>query len=236
MMGANAGTLASGGATLVFSGIKSVQGGTAGNTFHVGASASLTGTLKGGSSRDWLSYSGNTNAVTLNLATGAATGVTGGVSGIDNAIGGSGADTLTGGAASGILMGGAGNDTLTAGAGRSILIGGAGNDTLNAGANGDIIIGGTTTFDLDSTALLAVLAEWQRIDIDYATRVADLKSGAGLTQGNKLSWTTTVKDDGATNIENGDATPSAAELDWFFANQATGHDKINNLVSGEQVN
>ena len=45
-----------------------------------------------------------------------------------------------------------------------------------------------------------MLAEWQRTDVNYATRVTDLKNGTGLTQGNKLTFGTTVKDDGGSNI------------------------------------
>ena len=55
---------------------------------------------------------------------------------IENAIGGSGADTLQGNDADNILSGGAGNDTL---------LGGAGNDTLRGGAGADVLNGGDGT-------------------------------------------------------------------------------------------
>src|SRR5215813_3553346 len=48
---------------------------------------------------------------------------------IENAIGGSGNDTITGNAADNVLNGGAGNDALVGGAGADVLIGGIGNDT-----------------------------------------------------------------------------------------------------------
>ena len=48
---------------------------------------------------------------------------------IDNAIGGSGNDTIVGNAIANTLNGGAGNDTLTGGGGNDTIIGGAGTDT-----------------------------------------------------------------------------------------------------------
>ena len=47
---------------------------------------------------------------------------------IDNAIGGSGNDTITGNAIANTLNGGNGNDTLTGGAGNDTIIGGSGTD------------------------------------------------------------------------------------------------------------
>ena len=57
---------------------------------------------------------------------------------IENAIGGSGNDTLVGNVSDNILNGGAGNDTLMGGAGNDTLIGGAGNDRLDGGAGLDV--------------------------------------------------------------------------------------------------
>jgi hypothetical protein len=88
---------------------------------------------------------------------------------------------------------------------------------------------------VNEVALQALWAEWQRTDTNYAARVTDLKAGTGLTQGNTLLWTTTVLDDGASNTLTGNAGASGNELDWFFANQAAGHDNIVNQLSGEQV-
>jgi hypothetical protein len=49
---------------------------------------------------------------------------------IDDAIGGSGNDTITGNAIANTLNGGAGDDTLIGGAGNDTIIGGTGNDTV----------------------------------------------------------------------------------------------------------
>lgn len=52
---------------------------------------------------------------------------------VEDAVGGSGNDEITGNAAANQLIGGAGNDVLIGGAGDDTLIGGPGNDTLDGG-------------------------------------------------------------------------------------------------------
>ncbi|MCM2474093.1 protease [Rhizobium sp. CG5] len=70
---------------------------------------------------------------------------------IENAVGGSGNDTitgndanngLTGGGGTDTLNGGLGDDTLNGGTGDDVLNGGLGNDTLNGGADNDVLNGG----------------------------------------------------------------------------------------------
>ncbi|ACG78326.1 hemolysin-type calcium-binding region protein [Phenylobacterium zucineum HLK1] len=56
---------------------------------------------------------------------------------IENAVGGSGDDTLTGNQAANTLTGGAGDDSLVGGDGADTLVGGSGNDTLSGGAGSD---------------------------------------------------------------------------------------------------
>jgi Ca2+-binding RTX toxin-like protein len=89
-------------------------------------------TLTGGDGSDTANFSYATGAFTINLTTGQAksgsdtdTLVT-----IENVVGGSGSDTITGSAVANVLDGGAGNDTITGGAGNDTIIGGAGTDTL----------------------------------------------------------------------------------------------------------
>jgi len=61
---------------------------------------------------------------------------------IENAIGGSGHDSIKGNAANNRLDGGAGNDGLTGGAGNDTLLGGSGNDWLDGGTGADLLNGG----------------------------------------------------------------------------------------------
>jgi hypothetical protein len=214
-----------------FTSMANLVGGPGDDTFKLSAKGSLSGSITGGGGSDTLDYSAWTTGVTVNLTTGTATAVVGGVSGIDNVFGGAGNDNLTGGAAGGFLVGGSGNDTLVGGAGRSILIGGRGSDTLNGGSDSDLLIAGTTTYDTNEAALLLILREWQRPDETYSQRIADLKHGGGYNGTDKLVWGTTVKDDLSPDVLTG-----GPGLDWFFANLAAGQDTITNLEPGEQVN
>jgi hypothetical protein len=143
---------------------------------------------------------------------------------------GDGTDTLdvSGSIAANVLVGGAGNDTLIGGKGRDILIGGLGTDTLRAGSGGDILIGGTTAYDNNAAALAAVLAEWSRTDLDYATRMAHLSGSlSGGLNGAYLLNSSTVQADGMVNSLYG-----GAGLDWFFASAV---DQLFNQSSGEVV-
>ena len=76
---------------------------------------------------------------------------------IENAVGGSGNDEMTGNDAENILLGGlgndeisggAGNDTLNGNAGEDVINGDAGNDTINGGGDNDTIYGGDGADDV----------------------------------------------------------------------------------------
>ncbi len=108
-------------------------------------------TLNGGAGVDTADFSDQTAAVvaTLNGSTQITVTIGGSsndrLSNIENLIGGSGADTLTGDSLANILSGGNGADRLSGGAGNDVLNGGAGADrfsfttTLNASTNLDTI-------------------------------------------------------------------------------------------------
>lgn len=68
---------------------------------------------------------------------------------------------------------------MTGGAGRALLIGGLDSDTLNGDGGDDILVAGTTSHDLDDVALKAILTEWSS-GLAYATRVNNLRGGAGV--------------------------------------------------------
>ena len=86
----------------------------------------------------------NTTAVNINLGTGSVTGLgTDRLFDIENAIGGTGADTITGSGGGNVLTGGAGADIIDGGAGNDTLYGGTEADTLYGGADNDSIDGGT---------------------------------------------------------------------------------------------
>jgi Ca2+-binding RTX toxin-like protein len=72
---------------------------------------------------------------------------------IENAVGGSGHDTIIGNQAANYLKGGAGNDKLTGAAGNDRLDGGGGDDLLTGGLGQDILIGGLGADRFDFNAV-----------------------------------------------------------------------------------
>jgi serralysin len=84
---------------------------------------------------------------------------------IENAIGGSGNDTITGNEIANVLDGGAGNDWIYGNAGNDTLIGGAGVNRLYGGAGADSFVGGA---DIDL------------LHIDAADLSVNMLGGGGL--------------------------------------------------------
>jgi Ca2+-binding RTX toxin-like protein len=228
---------------VTFKGVQNLVGGTGLDTFKFQPAGSVMSIVGGGAPHgqgDWLDYSSfpNSKPVTVNLATGAATGVNGGAAGavkrIQNVAGGSGNDTLTGDAQGNILIGNGGNDTINGGTGRSLLIGGGGAVTINGGSGGDILIGGKTIYDnTNHTALMIILAEWQSAD-SYATRIDRINDGIiPGHKGIKLFSGSTVINNPSTTVSTLNAFPSTTDLDWFFASAS---DILPPLESGEALN
>ena len=219
-----------------FHSFENLTGGTGQDWFVFQATASIGGTLSGGGGgTDVLDLSAFTTAVTVNLPNGTSTAIGGTVANIRTVIGGSAADTITGDGKNNILLGGAGNDTLIGGSGLDLLIGGSGSDSLSGGAGDDILVGGTTSYFNEAThtlalyALDAILAEWATNN-SYATRIANISTGGGLTGGWALN-ASTVFNDGLF-----DALSGGAGSDWFFAHvSGTGIDSLTDRVAAEVV-
>ncbi len=89
--GANTGNVGGAG----WSSFENLIGGTLSDTFVFADAAGVSGIINGGGNTDTLDYAAYTTAITVNLASGAATG-TGGVLSIERFIGGSASDTLIG--------------------------------------------------------------------------------------------------------------------------------------------
>jgi len=108
-------------------------------------------TLSGGAGNDTVSFFGGP-AVTVNLATGQATGEgNDSLAGFENAEGGSHADALIGDGGDNALTGRGGNDSLDGGGGDDLLRGNGGADTVSyTGAPGPVSVnipGGSATGD-----------------------------------------------------------------------------------------
>jgi len=125
---------------------------------------------------DWLQYNG-TAAAAVNLGAGTASGLAS-IANVENVIGGSGNDILTGDSGANKINGGAGADIITGGAGNDNLTGGLGNDTFvyAPGAGADTIndfdadpAGGQDLIDITGFGITA---------LDFAARVAIIDVGA----------------------------------------------------------
>jgi hypothetical protein len=181
-----------------------VLGGAGDTTYHLQDFLAATPlTLNAGGGTNTLDYSAATDNVYVNLQTSVATDLAG-FSNIQNVIGASG-----GAAGSYNILVGNGGNVLTGGNGRvNLLIAGATPSTLNAGDSGDILIAGTTDYDMDEAALRGIAEYWSGPD-DYATRVASLLSGTGIS----LLDAGTVHGNGG-----GNTLTSNGTLDLIFAN------------------
>ena len=153
----------------------------------------------------------------------------------ENAVGGTGSDTLLGNALANRLTGGDGNnilvgqeagDILESGSGRDILIGGLGADTLNGGTGDDILIAGRTTSDTSLTSLNTLRIAWISVDT-CATRIAKLRAGFGSPVVSLKAKTNVLNDAGEDDVLYG-----GTGTDWFFRAL---DDIIGDLMSGEMI-
>jgi Ca2+-binding RTX toxin-like protein len=100
-------------------------------------------TLDGGDGIDTASYQHDRHGVIANLQSGVVSSKTSGndtLISIENLIGGSGTDVLTGSKLANIIGGGSGADTISGGSGNDQITGGADNDLLTGGKGSDVFI------------------------------------------------------------------------------------------------
>lgn len=132
---------------IIGSGFNDTLTGNAGNNVITGDLGADT--IDGGAGIDTADYSisfigFSLGPVTVNLLTGVNTGGTAQgdvLISIENLVGTTDNDSLTGDANDNTLFGGAGNDSLSGGAGTDVLEGEAGHDTLNGGTGDDFLAG-----------------------------------------------------------------------------------------------
>lgn len=183
-----------------------LTGGAGDDAFSLAPGKILTGTLDGGLGSDWMNFASHTTGVNVDLATGSAPGVTAGVSGIENVIGGSGGDQLTAALGGGILIGNDGEDHLTGGDGKDLLVGGAGADMVAGAGADDILIGSSTVYDADTAKLQAIGYDLSAAaDINAAIAAINASGSDHALEGS------TVLDDGTSDQVIGDG-----DDDWFL--------------------
>jgi Ca2+-binding RTX toxin-like protein len=101
---------------------------------------------------------------------------------VENVLGGSGNDVLTGDDEANVLVGNAGNDALSGNSGTDVLQGGDGNDVLNGGAGNDSLDGGAGTDTVDFGGGAAVV-------INMAAGTASGQGNDTVTGGENASGT-----------------------------------------------
>ncbi|TDR94974.1 M10 family metallopeptidase C-terminal domain-containing protein [Enterovirga rhinocerotis] len=122
---------------------------------------------------------------------------------IENAIGGSGNDTINGNAANNGLYGNAGNDSLYGYAGEDVLSGGAGEDYLKGGGGSDALYGGNDNDTLKGGGEADTLDGGAGIDTvtyDDSSAAVSIILGAGSAAGSGFGGT--AQGDVLYNIEN----------------------------------
>jgi Ca2+-binding RTX toxin-like protein len=153
----------------------------------------------------------------------------------ENAVGGTGSDTLLGNAVANrltgnlgdnILVGLEGGDILEAGSGRDILIGGLGLDILKGDAGDDILIAGRTTSDTSLSNLNTLRTQWISGN-GYAARITNLRAGVGSPLVSLKATINVLNDAGEDDVLFG-----GTDTDWFFR---AVDDVIADLFAGELI-
>ena len=207
----------------------SLDGGAGNDTYLFTATGLGNDIIRDASGTDTISFAGAaaTLGATVNLGLTTAQTVVGttqitltAVDTIENAIGGSGNDRLTGNALNNTLNGGLGNDTLVGGLGTDSLVGGAGNDQF--------VFNGTAAFSNATTGngvdIIADFSAGEKIVLSK-TVFAALTSvaGAGFSVGSNFAVATSATSAATSGAQivyvRGTGTGAAAVNGGLYYNQ-----------------
>ena len=170
-------------------GADTISGGAGDDTLNGGAGNDLllaeagadgTDSLSGGDGVDTASYAARADPLQLSLDDQPNDGLVGNATDnvhtdVENLIGGSGGDSLSGDPAANQLDGGPGNDSLAGQAGDDALTGGTGDDSESGGDGADAMSGDAGNDSLDGGAGPDVFSGGDGTDTgDYSTRTAPL--------------------------------------------------------------
>jgi serralysin len=233
---ATSGPLASGG--VVF-GFNSNLTGSLGLFFDFTRNTHPVVTLWAGGSNNTLDVSEWSEPATINLNPGTFSSANGETNNIaialdtviEDAVGGSGGDTITGNTADNTLDGGGGNDTLSGAAGADTLNGGSGNDTLSGGPGGDTLNGGGGTDTADySSSSAGVTVNLLTGSGSGGDAQGDTLSGVESVAGS--SFDDTLTGNGGANLLEGGRGIDAAVYSGLRSAYTTSHVGNTLLVSG----
>ena len=207
-------------------------------------------TLDGGAGWDVLDYETSTSGVTVDLATGAASGgdAEGDVfSNVEGIVGSRHDDALTGDSGENLLQGRAGDDRLVGRRGDDRLIGGVGDDRLIGGQDDDRLIGGAgadTLIGGSGEDVIDYRASPSGVTINLATGAAS----GGHAQGDRIAGVEHVigtehddhitGDAGANRLTGGggdDTLLGGAGRDRFIFEPGNGDDTIQDFTDGEDL-
>jgi hypothetical protein len=234
-----------------FSGVQSLTGGTANDTFKFSTGGSLAGTIDGGGGTNTLDYSNYVGPVTVDLPLHAASlvhGATGNfatspgnsIANIQNVTGSQGTDIIVGDNNPNVLA------MAPTNPGRSLLISGTGADKLIGGGPDDILVAGTTEgttadYEQNLPALNAVMTEWtssdsfkNRVNAVLNTSQANLNMLNGVPivlypNSNKPSTGTIVDNPTADTIVGG--TGPGLDLIYYDVSLTT----LSNVLTGDKL-
>ena len=225
------------------SAIENIIGGSGNDTFLFTNGSSLAGTIDGGAGINTLDYAQYTTPVSVDLASGTATG-TGGVQHISNLIGGTGNDLLIGDANANVLNGGPGVDTLNGNGGADTFVLGrdAGSDVITAPAGSGAVLdfsGFTSdlTFSITSTGVIVTSGTTVLANV-AGNGVSKLIGGSGNDTFfflNGATFSGTIDGGAGTNTLNYSfyTTPVTANLLYGTATGTQGVSNIANIIGGE---
>jgi hypothetical protein len=206
-----------------------VNAGAAGADFRIGGGAQGRLALHGNGNSE-LDYSTYTGTVEVNLTTGTATAVSGGVSGIREVIGGMGNNLLVGNGLGDVLIGGAGHNLIIDGNSMNQLYGFSlpSYSELVGGTGDNLIIAEGLSYTTNQPALDALFAEWSRTDETAAQRMAHLRYGGGLNGSYELNSSTL-----ASRAYHDTVVGGSSGFNWFLADSTAA---IYNQGPNSQVN
>jgi hypothetical protein len=190
---------------LTFSAFQSIVGGSGADRFVIQTGGSLSGSIDGGGGSNTLDYSQYAGSILIDLAIHSATGIGQGVFRIQN---------VTGSIGNSMLVGDPNANVLTGGTGRNVIIGGGGPDTIIGGGGDNILIAGSTVYDQNLQALQAIMAEWDRTDLSFEQRVAQLISNG--RNDDRLNGSFVLTKDTVHSDEAGASIAGGGGLGWVF--------------------
>jgi Ca2+-binding RTX toxin-like protein len=181
--------------------------GNAGNDTFVLTADDARDTINGGAgTSDTADYSASAANLTVTIAnnvvvtgSGTTAATSDLITNIENFIGGSGDDTVSGNGATNLLSGGLGNDTLSGLGGADTLNGGDGSDTLIGGAGQDILTGGAgaDVFDYNANNESGVGTAVRDVVMDFLSGIdkldfSTLDANTGIAGNQAFSFNSTA--------------------------------------------